>query len=77
MNTLDKIMPSFYPLGKPTKKIFVQYRFGENDGPIRVSTTRDIERDFMNSGRDLLGLPMYHDDDDYMNEIDNELSHGN
>ena len=78
MNTLHQIMPSIYPLGKPARKIHVQYLFGDQDGYIRVKNSSDIQReielDFMNSGRELQGLPPYSDDDDYMNHIDNEMS---
>lgn len=74
MNTLHQIMPSIYPLGKPARKIHVQYLFGDQDGYIRVQTSKDIELDFMNSGRELQGLPPYTEDDDYENARDNEAS---
>lgn len=78
MNTANYIFGES-PYSIPSiKKIPVTYLFGESDGYIRVKNSKDIQReielDFMNSGRDLLGMPQYHEPDDYENERDNELS---
>lgn len=78
MNTANYIFGDSPYTIPSAKKIHVTYLFGESDGDVQVKTSKDIqreiERDFMNSGRDLLGLPRYHDDDDYENARDNELS---
>lgn len=74
MNTANYIFGDSPYTIPSIKKIPVTYLFGDQDGYIRVSTSKDIELDFMNSGRDLQGLPPYSEDDDYENAIDNEAS---
>lgn len=78
MNTANYIFGDSPYTIPSLKKIPVTYLFGDQDGYIRVKNSSDIQReielDFMNSGRELQGLPPYSDDDDYMNHIDNEMS---